>query len=758
LIHLPPLIQDLGFLLLTGGLVSLLFGYLRQPLIVGYLLAGFLIGPNFKYFPHVTEPDGIRLWGEIGVLFLLFSLGLEFSFKKLMSMGPASLVAASIEVVGLVALGTWVAGLLGFEAKAALFFGGMLAISSTTVLLRAFDESGTRSARFAENVLGILIVEDLYAVLLLVLLATVSLPTGGLNAPSGTEAVLGTLFRFGFVLIVVFAVGVSVLPVIIRRVQRVLSDEMRLVLSLGLCFMTVVLASNLGFSPTLGAFVMGSLLAGTREAKRIERLLLPVQTLFGAVFFISVGMQIEPTALVKYPLEALVFLAVVLVGKTLFVTVGSLVAGKPLKPAIRSGIAMAQIGEFSFIMAALGISRGVIESDASALIVMIATITALTTPYAVRNSKAIAQYFDSRLPESWRKSIDRYSGSVQRGRAVPEWRSMLTRHLMIILVNAALVGAIGLYFGRFANRWINAHYSGSAAVLVGTRLGALVLSIAISTPFLWGIAKGGLGAIRVRGYWMNRQLRPLLVGTLIVRAVVFFTLVGFLLSRFFRLPLTTLVAASAVFAALVLFSSRLERIYERFAQRFLLSLSETELREVEETEKEGTSGLGPWDGHIASFEVSFDSTAVGKTIAELQIRERYGVTVTLIERGDRKIPVPDRNERVYPRDRLHAIGTDEELAAFRGYLEVAAASATEENAEDEFSLESFPVAHSSGFVGRTIRESGIRERANGLVVGVERQGARILNPPVDFKIVAGDLLWIVGQREKVQALGGPVTS
>jgi CPA2 family monovalent cation:H+ antiporter-2 len=261
-------------LLLTGGLVALLFGFLRQPVIVGYLLAGFLIGPNFGYFPRVTEADGIRLWGEIGVLFLLFSLGLEFSFKKLVSMGPASLVAASIEVFGLFALGSSVAQWLGYDSKAALFFGAMLAISSTTVLLRAFTETGTRSARFAENVLGILIVEDLYAVLLLVFLASVSLPTGGVGAVSGTEAVFGTLFRFGFFLIVVFVVGISFLPGLIRRAQRVLSDEMRLVLSLGLCFMTVVLASNLGFSPTLGAFVMGSLLAGTREAKKIEKLII----------------------------------------------------------------------------------------------------------------------------------------------------------------------------------------------------------------------------------------------------------------------------------------------------------------------------------------------------------------------------------------------------------------------------------------------------------------------------------------------------
>lgn len=748
MIHLPPLIQDLGFLLLTGGLVALLFSFLRQPLIVGYLLAGFLIGPNFNYFPHVTEADGIRLWGEIGVLFLLFSLGLEFSFKKLVSMGPASLVAASIEVIGLVALGTWVAGLLGFDAKASFFFGAMLAISSTTVLLRAFDESGMRSARFAENVLGILIVEDLYAVLLLVLLATISLPTGGVNAPSGSEAVLGTLFRFGFFLVVVFVVGISLLPSLIRRAQRWLSDEMRLVLSLGLCFMTVVLASNLGFSPTLGAFVMGSLLAGTREAKRIERLLLPVQQLFGAVFFVSVGMQIEPTAVARFPAEACAMLAVVLFGKASLVTLGSLVAGKPLKPAIRSGVAMAQIGEFSFIMAALGISRGVIEADASALIVMIATITALTTPYAVRHSKAIAQFVDARTPPKWRALLERYSHAIQRGRAVPEWRRMFTRHTLIIGVNAALIGAIGLFFGKTVNHWVGARFGWS----FGPRLASLAAALALTAPFFWGIAKGGLRVSRVREYWMNLQLRPFLVLFMAARALVFFTLAGFLVSRFFRLPLSVLVAISGAGAALLLFSGRVERVYERFVQRFLLSLSESERQEAEKRGEESAAGLSPWEGHLAVFEVSFDSIASGKTFAELQIRERYGVTITLIERGDRRIPVPSAGERVYPRDRLHAIGTDEELAAFREFIEVAPASATDENAEAAYSLESIPVGPGSDFAGRSIRESRIRERANGLVVGIERAGERILNPPADFRIDAGDLLWIVGQSEKVRAL------
>jgi CPA2 family monovalent cation:H+ antiporter-2 len=746
-IHLPPLIQDLGFLLLTGGLVALVFRMLRQPLIVGYLLAGFLIGPNFKSFPHVIDPEGIRLWGEIGVLFLLFGLGLEFSFKKLVSMGPSALVAASVEVLGLVALGTWVAGLLGFDSKAALFMGAILSISSTTVLLRAFEETGTRSARFAENVLGILIVEDLYAVLLLVLLATLAHPTVGVDATSGTEAVLGTLFRFGFFITVVFVVGISILPSLIRRVQRWLSDEMRLVLALGLCFMTVVLASNLGFSPTLGAFVMGSLLAGTREAKRIEHLLLPVQQLFGAVFFISVGMQIEPGALVSSPLQALGLLAVVIFGKTILVTFGSLIAGKPLKPAIRSGVAMAQIGEFSFIMIGLGVSRGVLDSESGALIVMIATLTALSTPYAVRHSKAIAVFVDARLPSAWTGALSRYSHSVQRGRAVPEWRKMLQRHSLIILVNAALIGAIGIFFGQNANRWLSARFGWST----GTRVGALIAALVLTAPFFWGIAKGGLRVSRARQYWMNAQLRPILVFFLIVRAAVFILLTGFIVSRFFRVPHIALVGVSVAGGALLLFSRKVEKVYEQFAQRFLLSLSESERREADTAQSEVPLELGPWEGHIAVFEVSFDSVAAGKTFAELQIREHYGVMITLIERGDRKIPVPGRNERIYPRDRLHAIGTDEELARFRDFVEVAASSVGEAS-EVPYSLESLAIPTGSMFAGLSIRESGIRDRADGLVVGIERDGERILNPPADFRILAGDLLWIVGQSAKVRTL------
>lgn len=748
---LNPIIQDLGFLLLVGGLVALLFGFLRQPLIVGYLLAGFLIGPNFQFFPHLIEPEGMRLWGEIGVIFLLFSLGLEFSFKKLLEVGPSALIAASVEVLGMVALGYGAALLLGFAQNEAVFFGSMFAISSTMVLFRAIEDSGTRSARFAQNVFGILIVEDIYAVLLLVLLATVSVAPGAAEV-SGVELVLSTLFRFVFFLIVVFVVGISLLPALIEKTQTILSDEMRLILSLGMCFTTVVIASKLGFSPTLGAFLMGSLLAGTREVRKIESLLLPIQHLFGAIFFISVGMQIEPSAVIANPIPAVVFFFVVIFGKILFVTLGSLVSGKPIKPAVRSGVSMAQIGEFSFIMAAVGISLGVLSKESSSLVVMIATLTALTTPYFVHHSKSIANWVEQVLPRRWKTALDRYSVAVQRGGSVSEWRLMVRNQFLIVMINSALIGAVGLFFEYTANDWLAARFGVEAIA----RLAGLFVALAISAPFFWGVAKGGLKDVRLQRDWLSLSFRPVLVFLMVFRTIAFLALVAFIVSRFFTLEIRFLLAAAIAGGVLLMFSKRVEGVYERFVQRFILSLSEAEESEIERVAAAPAHGgeaktLTPWDGHITTFEVSYDSPVVGSTLAELGVRERYGVTITVLERGGRKIPAPPSGERIYPLDRLHVIGGDEELAQFQKVIEAESASPHSATLGESYSLQSHLVHEGSPFIGHPIRECRIREKVNGLVVGIERKGERILNPAADFSIDQGDLLWIVGETEKLRS-------
>jgi CPA2 family monovalent cation:H+ antiporter-2 len=720
-------------------------------LIVGYLLAGFILGPNVSIFPSVSETTGIQIWGEIGVLFLLFSLGLEFSFKKLLQLGPSSLVAASVEVIGLFALGLIAARGFGWGQTESLFVGGMVAISSTAILLRAVEETGTKSARFTSHVFGILIVEDLYAILMLVVLATLSSGRQAALSVSGTETFFFALVKFGFFLTIFFVVGITLLPGLIRRSQRYLSDEMRVVLSLGFCFMTVVVAARVGFSPALGAFVTGSLLAGTREAKRIEELLLPVRHLFASIFFISVGMKIDPSVLLRYPGEVSMILAVVLVGKPVFVTIGLVLTGKPLRVAIRSGVSMAQIGEFSFIIAALGTSLGLVRPEIGAIVVMVATVTALTTPYAVKYSKRIAQGIEALFPQRFREALERYDAALQRSGGAGETRRFIRGQAMIILVNSALIGALGLFFERVVSEFLSRKLGDRFSI----PLAGFVLAAIAAAPFFWGLAKSGLREPEVGKIWTSDQSRPLLMAIMIFRAIVFIAMGAFLASRFLKFKAAYMLSGSILSIGLLLFSKRVERVYERFAQRFLMSLSDDGYGDGKirrRTSRPANPVLAPWDGHIAVFDVSIDSLAAGRTLLELQIRERYGVTVTLIERGDRKLPAPPAKERIFPRDRIHVIGSDEELAAFREFIEVAPAAEIEETTEASYSLQPVSIAADSPFVGRTIRETDVRERARGLVVGVERQGKRILNPSADFRILTGDLLWIVGETEKIRAL------
>ncbi len=732
--HLPPLIRDLGVIFLASGLAAVAFSYLRQPLIVGYLLVGYLIGPHFPYFTHLAEPEGVRLWGEIGVIFLLFSLGLEFSFKKLLSVGPSAFFAATVEVVCMFVAGYFTARAFQMSSQEALFWGGMLSISSTTVLIRAIEDSGAKSARFAQNVFGILIVEDLYAILLLVLLAA--------SGSSGVDIIFSTLFRFSFFLIVVFVLGISILPVLIRKAEAVLSDETRIILSLGLCFTVVVLATKFGFSATLGAFLMGSLIAGTREARKIESLLLPLRNLFGAVFFVSVGLDIQPSIVWNQPLKVVGFFLVVLFGKMLFVTVGSLISGKPIKPSVRSGVSMAQVGEFSFVMAALGLSADLLSSESSSIIVVVATLTTFTTPFFVNQSKSIATWVDRTLPSRLKGTLDRYSSAIQRSGSVSETRMMLRKHLLILLVNSALIGAIALFFESASKTWAG-------------RSGGLLLAIILTAPFFWGIAKGGLKDIRFKEGWMNSGLRPILVFLMVVRSFVFISLTGFLVSRFFILEIQYLILFGFSGGVMLFFSKRLETVYERFVQRFLISLSESEIKEVE---KPGSltsdrSGLTPWDGHIALFEMGFNPGVIGKTLAELKVREHHGVMIAMVERNGRKIPVPSGFERLYPLDRLHVIGGDDELARFQEFLVgESSVSESEGDSSSSYSLESISMKDGAPFIGLTIRDCGIREKVNGLVVGVERDGTRIINPSADFLILRDDLLWIVGDSLKVRAL------
>ena len=396
--HLAPLIADLALILICAGVMTLLFKKLKQPLVLGYVVAGFLASPHMAYTPSVMDTANIQTWADIGVIFLLFALGLEFSFKKIVKVGGAAIIAACTIIFCMILLGVAVGTAFGWKRMDCIFLGGMIAMSSTTIIYKAFDDLGMRKKQFTGLVLSVLILEDILAIVLMVMLSTMAVS----HNFEGTE-MLGSIAKLLFFLILWFVVGIYLIPVLLKKCRKLMSEETLLIVSLGLCFGMVVLAAHTGFSAAFGAFIMGSILAETVEAESIERLVKPVKDLFGAIFFVSVGMMVDPfddsgvcrTYCCHY------------VGgycRTVLVrNVGELLAGQPLKTAMQCGFSLTQIGEFAFIIASLGVSLHVTSHFLYPIVVAVSVITTFLTPYMIRFAEPASNFVDTHLPERWQK-------------------------------------------------------------------------------------------------------------------------------------------------------------------------------------------------------------------------------------------------------------------------------------------------------------------------------------------------------------------
>ena len=414
--HLPALISDLALILIVAGIVTIVFKWLKQPLVLGYIVAGLLAGPHVGLLPAVADTDDIAIWADIGVIFLLFALGLEFSIKKLVRVGKTGVVTAVTEVVAMFVIGLVTGRLLGWTSTDSMFLGGMLSMSSTTIIIKAFDELGLRRERFASLVFGVLVVEDLVAVLLMVLLSTISVS----QSFSGIEMVQN-LLKLGFFLTISFVAGIYLVPTLLRKSEHMLSDETLLVVCVGLCLVMVVLAVTAGFSSALGAFMMGSILAETVLVERIERVLKPLKDFFGAIFFVSVGMMVSPQVLLDYALPIAVITIVTVVGKLLCSSLGLLLSGQSLKVSLQSGFSLAQIGEFAFIIASLGQSLHVTSDFLYPVVVSVSVVTTFFTPYLISMGEPAYHLVERILPAAWRSRLHRESGEGPRpGGAVQE--------------------------------------------------------------------------------------------------------------------------------------------------------------------------------------------------------------------------------------------------------------------------------------------------------------------------------------------------
>ncbi|MBF0315735.1 MAG: cation:proton antiporter [Oligoflexia bacterium] len=732
---LSYLIQDLGIILITAAVIAILFKKLKQPVVLGYLVAGFLLSPQFTFYPTVHDLQDISIWAEIGVIFMLFGLGLEFSFKKLAKEGKGASITAVFEIFSMLGIGYLTGQFLGWSKMDALFLGGILSISSTTIIVRAVEELGLKGKNFVSLVFGVLIIEDLIAILLLVLLSSIA----ATQALSGSDLLFSSL-RLIFFLLLWFLLGIYLIPTLLRKVRNFLTDETTLIISIGLCLMMVIIANNVGFSPALGAFVMGSILAETREGHRIEQLILPVKNLFSAIFFVSIGMLINPFVLSEHLGSILLISALTITGKFLSTTIGALVSGQGLKNSVQAGMGLAQIGEFSFIIATLGLNLKVTSDFLYPIAVAVSAITTLTTPYLLQHSNALSFWLDQKFPSELKEWLHRYEAALH-ARSEESTLTLLWKAYGIkMILNSVLVVAITWVLQRFIIPEIKTTLSLDNKKLVDAI--ACLMALTISAPFLGAVVLGGPRNIAQYKQQSIEQLQRLQFGTSLVRFLIGLTLVGFVVSNF-----TSILAYSGVLLvilasiAIFFFGPYSRIIYRKIEDHFLINLSENERAKLKI--KATSLEVAPWNEQLLQSTLSPDSILISKQLPLFDLKENFGLTSALM--GDTS------NHLLSSQEQLIFIGTEEQFIAAN---EVLALKSPLEAPPEKNSLEliTLLLLPSDDFINQSINESKLCERIKGLVIALERNNQRIMNPDSSLHLLSGDLLWIIGDPLLIKAL------
>lgn len=730
------LIGDLAFILILGAFTTILFKWLKQPVVLGYIVAGFLASPHFTYLPSVTTETNIDFWAQLGIVVLLFSLGLEFSFKKLLSAGGSAVVTALFIVCGMMTAGFAVGHILGFSNINSLFLGGMLSMSSTTIIIKAFTDLNLRHRKFASLVFAVLIVEDLFAVLMMVILSSIAIN----NSVEGGE-MLYSISKLSFFLVIWFVVGVFVLPSLLNSQRRFLNSETLLIVSMGLCLGMAVFSVACGFSLALGAFVMGSILAGTSFAERIEKITMPVKDLFGSVFFISVGMMVNPEVIAEYWLPILILSAVVIVGMIFFGSFGMLLTGQSLRVAIESGFSLTQIGEFAFIIASLGMSLGVLDTQIYPIVVAVSVVTTFTTPYFIRMADPAYDWVEAHLPKRLHFLIDRYSSSATAEQSVTKqlWHSLLKRYLWRVMLYSIVLIAICVLTTNYILPLLTGIFPSWGRMLT------LVISLIAMSPFLMALTyPASKQTERSRLRECNARFDiPLIIMT-VVRLLIAMCIIVYLISSLYSMAVGWTLGIALFLVLMLSFSRRVKKRLARIETRFIDNLNERELR------RSGAKNALVPNLHLAFMTVGYDCPFVGEQLKNSGLRNQYGVSISSIQRGNTTIMVPGADSRIFPGDILGVIGTDEEIQRL---LPVVEASDDNDNAapHGEIKLTSIRLSDDSPLVGKTVVTSGLRDKYESLLVAVQIDSA-YLQPDPARRFEAGDVLWIVGDTKRLSTL------
>ncbi|MDE7402968.1 MAG: cation:proton antiporter [Muribaculaceae bacterium] len=736
--HTNGLIADLAWILLLGAIVTLLFKKLKQPVVLGYILAGFLASPKFEYLPSIANMENITFWAELGIVIIMFAIGLEFSFKKLFNSGSSAVVTALVVITGMTFAGFGVGYILGLNMINRVFLGGMISMSSTTIIIKALSDLGLRQRKFASLVLAVLIIEDLFAVLMLVLLS--SLAMGDVQ---GSELFF-SIGKLVFFLIIWCIVGIYLLPTFLTRTRRFLNDETLLVVSMGLCFAMAIFSVACGFSLELGAFVMGSILAGTVIAERIEKIITPIKNLFGAVFFISVGMMVDPAILVQYWPEIILLYVVVIVGMIIFGSLGMLLTGQNLRVAIESGFTLTQIGEFSFIIASLGMSLGVLEERLYPIIVAVSVLTIFTTPYFIKMSSGAANFVEKHLPTSLRFLIDRYSTqSYDSNETKRLWRAVLSRYLWRILLYSVVLLAEILISQAIVFPFCDKIF-GSWGHIIAT-----ICTIIAMLPFLL--------ALTMSSTKQSEKIRlhqsagfydvPLLAMRIIRYLVALFFIIYFTTVAYSSLT-GWLVGVACFVVVLAFAGTKLVQRYHSIEEKFISNLN------MRENTRLGVNNNLVDDMHQAFIEVDPEMPFVGDRLRDSGLRRDYGVSISSIQRGEQYMPLPSKDARIFPGDILGIIGSDAQLRHLNEDLEKAHKNVQEiVQKQKPVELTSIKLSETSPIVKKALRDTDLLHDYSSMLVKMQRNEV-FTYPDPDMVLQPGDVIWVVGDPDYFEAIKG----
>ena len=743
--EVPTLINDLALILIVASTVTLLFKKLKQPLVLGYIMAGFIVSPHMPYTMSVMDTVDIKTWADIGVMFLLFSLGLDFSFKKIIKMGITPVITTLTIIFAMMTLGIVVGHAFDWKRMDCIFLGGMLAMSSTTIIYKAFTDMGLRQQKFAQPVMSVLILEDILAIVMMVMLSAIA---SGNNPDSGE--MIGSVVKIGFFLVLWFVVGIFAVPWFLRSTRKLVNNETLLIVSLGLCCLMAVVSTKVGFSSAFGAFVMGSILAETIEAAKIEKLVAPVKDLFGAVFFVSVGMLVDPKIIVEYAIPIGVLVLTILIGQSIFGTFGFLIGGQSLKSAMRCGFSMAQIGEFSFIIASLGLSLHVTGEFLYPVVVAVSVITTFLTPYMIRLSVPSYNVLERHLPKTWVRALNNITLSHPSSAPKSNWHSLIAQMARITLIYSILsVATIALmftFFLPFIRRMMPGMHWWANGICG-------VLTVMFIAPFLRAIVMKKNHSEEFRALWNDSRSNrmPLLV-TILVRLIIASAFVFYICNYLTRFTNALMMTIAVAVVGIMILSRGLKKQSIKMERMFVQNLRSRDIeQQVLGLKKPLYEGhLLDRDIHISEIEIPENSTWAGLCLADLRLSNRFGIHVSSILRGHRRINIPGGDDIVFPGDKLQVIGSDSQLAA----AHAAVAGDIEPDDPDiekrEMRLSQIVIDNHSPFVGKTLPETGLRSEFNCMVVGREegKENLSMVGPAYKFRL--GDILWIVGEDDALK--------